>query len=225
MTATTGSNSGRRAEQVAYTRDALLAAAERLFAEQGVHAVSTRQISEAAGQGNNAAVNYHFGGKIELLRAILSRHAEQVEEIRAGMVEEIAGSRHVRDWIVCAVGSLTRHLEILGSPSWYARLIAQVTADPALHEVAAEEFLAHGPSSLIVRDNIERCFPDLPPDVRVIRSQMTRHLITQVCVDRESDLADSPAVVRGTWSDTASHLTDALEALWNAPVRPRAASR
>lgn len=51
----------RRAEQVSATREALLTAAERLFAERGVQAVAHRQISVAAGQRNQAAVNYHFG--------------------------------------------------------------------------------------------------------------------------------------------------------------------
>ncbi|KHL05512.1 TetR family transcriptional regulator, partial [Sinomonas humi] len=40
-----------RAVKAEATRNALLDAAERLFAEQGVVAVSNRQISEAAGQG------------------------------------------------------------------------------------------------------------------------------------------------------------------------------
>ena len=35
-----------------------------------MYAVSNRQISEAAGQGNNAAACYHFGTRTDLLRAI-----------------------------------------------------------------------------------------------------------------------------------------------------------
>ncbi|MGO4759077.1 TetR family transcriptional regulator, partial [Streptomyces sp. 2MCAF27] len=58
-----------RAEQVSATRELILTAAERLFAERGVYAVSNRQVSEAAGQGNNAAVGYHFGTKADLVRA------------------------------------------------------------------------------------------------------------------------------------------------------------
>ncbi|MFE1785580.1 TetR family transcriptional regulator [Streptomyces sp. NPDC059506] len=44
-----------RAEQVGATRQQILTAAERLFAEQGLYAVSNRRISAAAGQGNNTA--------------------------------------------------------------------------------------------------------------------------------------------------------------------------
>jgi len=45
-----------RTDRASLTREAILIAAERLFAEHGVFAVSNRQVSEAAGQGNNAAV-------------------------------------------------------------------------------------------------------------------------------------------------------------------------
>ena len=55
-----------RAERASTTQEAILKAAERLYAEHGVFAVSNRQVSEAAGQGNNAAVGYHFGTKADL---------------------------------------------------------------------------------------------------------------------------------------------------------------
>jgi AcrR family transcriptional regulator len=38
-----------------HTRLAMLRAAERLFAEKGVDAVSLREIANAAGQGNHSA--------------------------------------------------------------------------------------------------------------------------------------------------------------------------
>ena len=50
-----------RADRAGVSRELILTAAERLFAEYGVLAVSNRQVGEAAGQGNNAAVGYHFG--------------------------------------------------------------------------------------------------------------------------------------------------------------------
>ncbi|PRC61159.1 TetR family transcriptional regulator, partial [Mycobacterium sp. ITM-2017-0098] len=43
-----------RADRATTTQEAILKAAERLYAEHGVYAVSNRQVSEAAGQGNNA---------------------------------------------------------------------------------------------------------------------------------------------------------------------------
>src|SRR3546814_12988999 len=51
----------------------ILQAAEDCFGEHGIDAVSLRQIAIAAGQGNTAAVHYHFGSKEGLLERILQR--------------------------------------------------------------------------------------------------------------------------------------------------------
>jgi len=71
-----------RTDRASTTQEAILTAAERLFAEHGVFAVSNRQVSEAAGQGNNAAVGYHFGTKTDLVRAIEQRHRVSIECLR-----------------------------------------------------------------------------------------------------------------------------------------------
>ena len=52
------------------TDQRLIAAAERLFAEQGVGAVSLRAVMQAA-QANVASVHYHFGSKRGLVVALL----------------------------------------------------------------------------------------------------------------------------------------------------------
>ncbi len=44
------------------TKDKILNAAEKLFAEQGFNGTSLREITSAA-EVNLAAVNYHFGSK------------------------------------------------------------------------------------------------------------------------------------------------------------------
>jgi AcrR family transcriptional regulator len=62
------------------TRLALMRAAERLFAERGVEAVSLREIAVAAGQRNNSSALYHFGDKRELIEATLARHSDAIDE-------------------------------------------------------------------------------------------------------------------------------------------------
>lgn len=52
------------------TKDALLAAAMRIFAQKGFLAATVRDICSLAG-ANVAAVNYHFGGKEALYGAVL----------------------------------------------------------------------------------------------------------------------------------------------------------
>ncbi|MEU5029115.1 TetR/AcrR family transcriptional regulator [Streptomyces milbemycinicus] len=207
----------RRDEQVSATRVALLDAAERLFAERGVHAVANRQISEAAGQGNNAAVSYHFGTKVDLVRAIARRHAERVEVGRVRMLDAIGESADLRDWVACAVRPVTEHLEALGAPSWYARFIAQVSADPALRAVTVEEFAAGSPSMRRLQEGLEGCLPDLPAEVHAERAAMTRHLIAQMSAERERALADNAPTARASWQGTANGLIDVIVALWRAP--------
>jgi AcrR family transcriptional regulator len=211
----------KRDEQVSATREALLAAAERLFAENGVHAVANRQISEAAGQGNNAAVSYHFGTKADLIRAIVRCHTEQIERTRARMVAEAGGSSDLRDWVACLVRPVTEHLETLGSPSWYARFVAQVVADPALHQLMIDESLQVEPMLWHFHDGLARCLPELPANVRRERAAMARHLVVQMVVERERALADNTPVFRPTWHDTAESLIDVIVALWQLPVTAR----
>jgi AcrR family transcriptional regulator len=208
-----------RAEQVSATRDSILTAAERLFAERGVYAVSNRQVSEAAGQGNNAAVGYHFGTKADLVRAIARKHAVRTEQLRARLLATTGDSAELRDWVACLVRPTTEHLAALGSPTWYARFCAQVMTDPVLHEIVAEEFL----TSLALRrtlDSLNRCIPDLPVEVHVERGAMARLLITHTCAERERALAENAATPRSSWHDAATGLIDAIVGLWLAPVTP-----
>lgn len=58
------------------TKVRILDAAELLFAERGFSDTSLRQITSRA-EVNLASVNYHFGSKKELIRAVLSRYLEQ----------------------------------------------------------------------------------------------------------------------------------------------------
>ena len=206
-----------RPERGGATRDLILATAERLFAERGMHAVSNRQIGEAAGQANTAAVGYHFGTKADLVRAITRKHTEAVEHARIHMVADISGSAELRDWVGCLVRPVTAHLDALGSPTWYARFLAQVISDPALHEVTVEESLA-SPSLRLVLDGLNRCLPDLPDGVRTQRWSMARHLIVQMCVDHERALAAGQPTKSSDWGSLATALIDVIVALWHAPV-------
>ena len=199
-----------RTAQVATTRASILTAAERLFAEHGVASVSHRQISEAAGQGNNAAVGYHFGSRRNLVRAIIRRHAEPMEEIRRALFEQHRGSTDLRDWAICVVQPFTDHLTALGTPSWYARFAAQVMTEPGLRQLAAEE-LRDAPTLYAVSAALHRCVPGLTPEVRRERDDMAYTLIVHFCAQRERDTDPQ-------WPVTATRLVDAVEGLLSAPM-------
>ncbi|MFG2780500.1 TetR/AcrR family transcriptional regulator [Streptomyces prunicolor] len=206
-----------RAEVVGGTRELILTTAERLFAELGVHAVSNRRVSEAAGQGNNAAVGYHFGTKADLVRAIARKHAERIEGNRVRLLAEIGDSTDVRDWVSCLVRPSTEHLAALGSPTWYARFCAQAMTDPALHRIMVEESLS-SPSLRQLVDGLWRCLPRLPDEVRAERAAMARHLILHTCAQRERALAENTPTPRASWHDAATGLVDAIVGLLQAPV-------
>ena len=56
----------------------LVTAAAHLFARQGIEAVPLRDVGERAGQRNASAVQYHFGGRWDLVTAVLGRHGDAV---------------------------------------------------------------------------------------------------------------------------------------------------
>ena len=207
----------RHDSRTAATREAILTAAERLFAERGIHAVSNRQISEAAGQGNNAAVGYHFGSKDAVLREIIRLHDGSIEQLRSRLAEVAGDSDDLRIWLDCMVRPMPEHLDQLGSPTWYARFLAQAIADPGTHDLLAE-VMADAPALRKVSSNLYHCLPDLPSDVFAERSEITRNVILQTCADRERALALGSPTPRLSWDDAATGLVDALYGLWTAPV-------
>jgi AcrR family transcriptional regulator len=211
---------GRRGRPAEGTRELIMATAERLFAEHGVAAVSSRQISEAAGQGNNAAVGYHFGSKTDLVRAILRRHGERIEARRVELIAGLTPDARVRDWVECLVRPLTEHLAELGVPSWYARFALQLSTDPALGAVVADERL-NAPSMRRISGGLRPSLTALPREVREQRFEMIRHLIGHACADRERALAAAVGAGGPTaadWDRAARLLVDAVSGLLLAPV-------
>lgn len=189
-----------------------------------MHAVSNRQISEAAGQANNAAACYHFGTRTELLRAIEVKHRCAIEELRAQMLTDIAGSTDLRDWVGALVRPLTDHLAQLGNPSWFARFVAQVMADPDHRQVVTRDVIASLPLRQTL-DGISGCLPELPKRVRAERTVMARNLLLHTCAEHEGALAEYGPQARSSWPVAGEGMVDAIVGLCRAPVHVNVASR
>lgn len=198
------------------TRTRLLAAAERLFAEHGP-GVSNRQIGEAAGQANNSVVGYHFGTKGDLVLAVLRHHAPDIERRRLERLSK-ARPRALAGWLDVTLQPIADHLEALGTPSWFARFLAQMATDPALREVALAETLA-APSMREASAGLLGSLPKLPPRVLTERSNMMRDLIVHTFAERERALAAGAPTPRASWTDAAQGLAEALVGLWRAPSK------
>lgn len=80
------------ARDATHTRERLIRAGENRFARDGVAGARLRDVVREAGQGNDAAVNYHFGSREGLLRAIVDKHMAVMETDRsrtlAGLADE-----------------------------------------------------------------------------------------------------------------------------------------
>lgn len=63
--------------------------AERLFAENGIDAVSMREIAREAGQRNNSALLYHFGSKQSLVQAIVKQRVAAVDVQRNALLDQL----------------------------------------------------------------------------------------------------------------------------------------
>jgi AcrR family transcriptional regulator len=199
------------------TRELVLDTAERLFVEQGVLAVSNREIGEAAGYGNIGVAGYHFGTSADLVREITRRFTADVERARVSMLAQLDESTGVRDWLACMVLPWTDHLAGLGRHSYFARLCAQAMTYPFLWAIMSEEATV-SPSLRQTLAALNRYQPLMPENVATGRGGIVGHVIVHTCAERERALADGTPTPGDTWSDPAMGLLDALAGIWTAPV-------
>jgi len=70
------------------TKTRILDGAEQLFSREGFHNTSLRALTSLA-EVNLASVNYHFGSKEALLKAVIERRLLPLNTIRAEKIEEV----------------------------------------------------------------------------------------------------------------------------------------
>jgi AcrR family transcriptional regulator len=111
--------------------DALIRAAERLFAERGSDAVSLREITAEAGVANASAVQYHFGGRRGLLEAVLAKHEVDIERRRHEQLDayERRGAVDLRGLAAALVEPLAAELGTEGGAG-YLQLVADLYNRP-----------------------------------------------------------------------------------------------
>jgi len=113
------------------TKERILDAAERLFAEHGFQGASLRQITAEA-QVNLAAVNYHFHSKEALLTAVIQRRMEPVNVERLARLDELekaAGDAPIplEALVRALLEPMFRQAETVGP---LARLMGRIFSDP-----------------------------------------------------------------------------------------------
>jgi AcrR family transcriptional regulator len=109
------------------TRQQLIDAATRAFAEHGVHTASLVEITRRAGQRNRGAVHYHFGGRDGLLVAVLEEHAPFLARREGELLETARAS--APDDVAAVVEAIVRPAVELAETGWRGRAFLGVVGE------------------------------------------------------------------------------------------------
>ncbi|MEO6627777.1 MAG: hypothetical protein ABIP03_04335 [Aquihabitans sp.] len=132
-------------------KDALLDAASLLFDELGVDAVSLNRINEASGHKNRSAVTYHFGGKFEVVKALVERSASLPDAVRGALLDKVErdhsepGPRVVLEALI---GPMSQQLETPEGRR-HLRLLGHISGHP--------EYLSATQNLAYAAPNLARC--------------------------------------------------------------------
>jgi AcrR family transcriptional regulator len=109
------------------TRDKLLEAAGRAFAERGYAGATVRDICKEAG-ANVAAVNYYFKDKLALYTEVLNqmKRAAYVDQMRAALNQKASPEEILR----AVIKARLRGLHGQKRPDWHFRIAAREFAQP-----------------------------------------------------------------------------------------------
>lgn len=201
----------------AATRDKLLDAATALFAERGVANVSLAEIVRAADQRNTSAIHYHFGGRDQVVEAILARH---VPALRARRLELLEHARATpSDDVRSVAEALVRPVTELAQRGWRERAYLQIGAElanqldrttPEMRRLFRE---TAGPEVMALL--AERCA--VPEDVWRVRALIGNAFVGRAAADRARalDRDTDDALDEQRWID---NLVDMFVAMMTTPV-------
>jgi AcrR family transcriptional regulator len=205
------------------TRQRIVDTATELLAERGVDAVSLSEINRASGQRNVSALQYHFGGRVGLLQAVLAPYSKAVGERRLELIAAAGARPTARQ----AVEVLVRPQAELAIGDWrdraLTRIVAELYTDPHHTYAELDELLgerARDEMAVLLKDAVAH----LPADVGGERL----HLASTFVVHAASDQArrDTGETVRGPASNGfVDMLVDMVTGALTAPVHATRISR
>lgn len=208
------------------TREKLVAAAERLFAERGVDNVSLREINRAAGQKNVAALHYHFGSRRALLVAIFERRMSGINRRRLDMLEALAGAGRdgdIREIVAAMVLPLAEQLGRSERGSHYVRFLAQAVADPNLDVGGLiRGRFDHGFAE--TRRLLRAILAGMPPEIAEQRIRLAGEQMIFALAARERRMANDERPDVDLWL-FVDNLIDSLAGMLSAPVSEQTRAR
>lgn len=186
----------------------IVVAAERLFAERGLHGVSMREVVAAADQRNNSAIQYHFGGREGLVRAVFAYRMRDINAARwtlLGTLDADGLGHDVRSLVRAYVEPLADFLASAPDGRYYAQFLASALpftdfTDPDLRDVT--DAVAEVARRLIA------ALAHLPPEVATVRvTMMFTMLPSALVVHEQRQLAGLPQL-HNTFGALATDLVD-----------------
>jgi AcrR family transcriptional regulator len=168
------------------TREKLIDAAARAFAEHGVFSASLVDITRQAGQRNKGALHYHFGSREAVLCAVLERHVAFLAA-REGELLELA-MRAPDDDVRSVVAAIVRPAAELAESGWRGRafllIVAQLAqVDPTSLGDEVNEVLARTGGYEVYALLTSR-MADVSPDVVLERFALVTSFILRAVADR-----------------------------------------
>jgi len=189
-------------------REALLAAAIKLFASNGYNAVSLREIAKEAGV-NVGSLTYHFGSKSALLREIYQHNAASMNQRRLELLGE---ARRIHDsddrlravlraYVVPAFISSSEHD---GGGAEFTRMRAILSAEGNEDAKAIIAATFDGTSRAFL-DAIADCVPNADVEGLVWRSQFLLGSLYYALINPERVTRLSDGQVDGNDREAAVH--------------------
>ena len=203
------------------TKERILDAAERLFAAHGFAGTSLRAVTREAGV-NLAAVQYHFGTKEDLLRAVLSRIVIPVNRERLEMLEEVeaaAGSDppSLEGILEAFIAPDLRLIRDLGERGVIiTRFLGRSYTEPAemVQALSREHYEELGQRFM---EALARALPEVPQAELYFRFKLVLGVLTYFLAD--TDLTSGYAEDLSDVDGTVRRLIAFLAAGLRAPVR------
>jgi AcrR family transcriptional regulator len=202
------------------TKQRLVSAAEELFAERGIDAVSLREINAAAGQRNSTALQYHFTDRRGLLAAVLAKHLVDVEGRRHELLDayEASGVDDLRALADALVRPSATKLADPDGGRAFLRIHAQVINRP---DWPPPE---HGRRRSQPMDSIDRWRALVAPLLPAVAVERLHHRFTAMRVTAIELARRAASAPRRDDQLFISHLVDLVTALLAAPVSEQTAS-
>lgn len=198
------------------TREKLLRAAGHLFARQGLD-VPIREIHALAGQRNASAIQYHFGGKDDLVAALIERHAPSAEDMAAVRTDLEARRDDPRSFVDAIVRRLAAYLADEQSRD-YIRFSFHLMMRTSMRTVLARGSDHHSMAAVYAETDLVRAmFPALPESLVRERAVAGMSFIALQVAERAWLIDDGEAEVLLDEKQFIANLVDMAAAVLTAP--------